>query len=264
MSRGPVQILATVALAGSLTFNVAADANSISFSEIASIHRDVIVPVPGEIFNVLDKFAVDRRDWADQLSIPEKLDCRNRTHTALFLGSVVAEGFLAVEAEDSNAITKLGRAVLDLADSLGMKQDVLRHSKSIIDAANDGKWDVVRQEFDATRQTVRDVMERRRDDDLARCVSVGGWVRGTEVVTALIKGDFAKRKSDILHQPDLLKHFTETFRKMGKGGDRRRMKQLLSSLDRLEPLMSKESIKEEEVVEIHKICSELRKQTIAP
>ena len=167
--------MATAALAASLLAHAVGDENSISFTEIASVHRDVIVPIPGEIFNVMDRFAVDRRDWAEQLQLPKDRNCRNRTHTALFLGSVVAEGFVAVEAQDGNAVTKLGRKVLDLADSLGMKQDVLRHSKSIIDAANDGQWDTVRQEFDATRQTVRDVMERRRDDDLARCVSIGGW-----------------------------------------------------------------------------------------
>ena len=110
----------------------AADEETIGFSEIAAVHSEVIVPVPSEIFNVLDKFKVRKSEWHGELQVPKERDCSGRTHTALFLGSVVAEGFLAVQAEDGKAVSEIGQAVLDLADELGLRDEVLKHSKSII------------------------------------------------------------------------------------------------------------------------------------
>ena len=79
-------------------------ANVIKFSEIAKKHDKVVVPIPSEIFNVLDKFEVARNDWRTELKVPERETCRDRNQYALFLGRVVAEGFLAVEAQDREAV----------------------------------------------------------------------------------------------------------------------------------------------------------------
>jgi hypothetical protein len=50
-------------------------------------------------------------------------------------------------------------------------------------------------------------MERLRDEELAQCVSIGGWLRGTEAITALIGKDYSSEQAELLHQPDLVEHF---------------------------------------------------------
>ena len=262
--------LATVLLAACFSASTPFLANSasedaISFAEIASMEQEVIIPIPSEIFNVLDQFAIKRSDWRNELAIPKKRACKNRTHTALFLGSVVAEGFLAVQAQDSDAITELGRALLEVADSLGLRKVVIKHSKSIIDAAGKNDWQALREEFDATRVTVRAEMQRRRDQHLSQCVSVGGWVRGTEIVTAIIKGKYSAEKAEILHQPDLIKHFNTTFKAKGYFRKNPRMQALIEKLGQLEPLMAKDgNISKVDVAQIYQICNQLGKNTIAP
>ncbi|MFT4637078.1 MAG: hypothetical protein ACI8T1_000386 [Verrucomicrobiales bacterium] len=237
----------------------------IKFNEIATVQREVIVPIPSEVFNVLDKLKVQRNDWRDELKVPKNHNCKDRTHRALFLGRVVAEGFLAVEAQDRDAIQSLGRTVLSVAEELGLRNAVIKHSKSIIEEADNGNWDAVRAEFDATRQTVREEMKRRRDQNLAQCVSVGGWVRGTEIITAIIQRDFTAKKSEILYQPQLLEHFTKVFK-----GNRRfqrdpRMKTIIARLEQLQPFMAKEGdIGLQDVRHIHAICAQLGKETISP
>ncbi len=237
----------------------------IAFNEIATIHREVIVPIPSEVFNVLDQFDVTRNDWRRQLKVPEEADCQNRTHFALFLGRVVAEGFLAVEAEDGDAIRSLGRQVLSVAEELGLRQAVIKHSKSIIEEAERGDWEAVREEFDATRQTVRDEMERRRDQDLSHCVSVGGWIRGTEIITAIIDQHYTPKSSEILYQPQLLEHFTSTFKENRRFQRDRRMRTIIGKLDELQPFMAKEGvIDRDQVRKIHRICAKLSTDTISP
>ena len=65
---------------------------------------DVVVPVPSEIFGVLDKLG--RPNWtAVQRPVNGVVQpIGEQPQIALILGSVIAEGFIAVEAEDSNEV----------------------------------------------------------------------------------------------------------------------------------------------------------------
>ncbi len=240
-------------------------ADVIKFSEIAKKHDKVVVPIPSEIFNVLDKFDVTRNDWRAELKVPEREACKDRLQFALFLGRVVAEGFLAVEAQDQEAIRKIGRKVLSVAEELGLRKAVIKHTKAIIEEAGDSDWNAVREEFDATRQTVREEMEKRRDQDLAQCVSVGGWIRGTEIITSLINHNYSTKKSEILHQPQLLEHFTSTFKEVRTFQRNPRIKKVIAGLDKLQPLMTADgTVSKERVAMIHSISQQLRKETLTP
>ena len=252
-------------LAAFLPGAIQASEEVVEFSEIATVHRKVIVPIPSEVFNVLAKFEVTRNDWRSELQMPEGENCTDRTHSALFLGRVVAEGFLAVEAQDGKAIRSLGETVLSLAEELGLRHAVIKHSKSIIEEAEKGDWKAVRAEFDATCHTVKEEMNRRRDQDLAHCVSVGGWIRGTEIVTAIIQRSFTPEKSEILHQPQILNHFTTTFKENQRFQQLARMKTIMGRLGELRPLMASEgAITPDHVKRIHAICRQLRRDAISP
>jgi hypothetical protein len=38
-------------------------------------------------------------------------------------------------------------------------------------------------------------------------VSLGGWLRGTQILTAVVNKHFTHEGAELLHQPDLLKYF---------------------------------------------------------
>ena len=42
-------------------------------------------------------------------------------------------------------------------------------------------------------------MERMRDSDLAQCVSLGGWLRGTASVTSVISKDYTSDSAELLN-----------------------------------------------------------------
>ncbi|MCB1230926.1 MAG: hypothetical protein KDN19_11695 [Verrucomicrobiae bacterium] len=173
----------------------------------------VVVPVPAEIFGVLDK--LDEPNWAEQVRLPD--DSRpesDRLRLALIFGATVGEGFIAVEAEQTRPIQDIGRRVLRLADALGLQNAVLPHCQSIIDSAGDHDWRKVREELDRTQQTVRESMEKLNDNDLATLVSLGGWLRGTQTLTELIAGSYNHDKAELLNQPDLVSHFRTSLGEM--------------------------------------------------
>ncbi len=174
--------------------------------------QDVVIPIPQEIFASLDKLG--QQSWRSQISGKKvKLDT-NRARTALLFGMVVADGFIAVQAEDRDEVKRVGRQVLELAGALGVKSAVNEHALSIIEGANAGDWSEVKHELDRTQETVIRTMEEMRDQDFATLVSIGGWLGGTRTLANLMSADYEEEGAELLHQPDLLADIIRRYQEM--------------------------------------------------
>jgi hypothetical protein len=57
-------------------------------------------------------------------------------------------------------------------------------------------------------------MNEVHDEKLSHLVSLGGWLRGTEVLTAVVNKRFSPDGAELLHQPDLLAYFQERLQAM--------------------------------------------------
>lgn len=184
----------------------------IDLSKIKTNVDDVVVPVPSEIFNVLDKLG--HPNWAGQVRVDNSKTPPSRPHQSLLFGTVIADGFLAVQAKDADKVKKIGRRVLELAQALGVKESVIAHTQSIIDAADRSDWTVVRTELDKTQFEVKDAMNKLQNKDESELVSMGGWLRGTEALTDLVRKDYNTDRAELLHQPDLLQTFDRQLNNM--------------------------------------------------
>lgn len=187
--------------------------SSINLSDFpAASVEDVVVPVPSEIFTVLDKLG--NPNWKAQLSLHKTQIPSDRAQVALLLGCVIAEGFIAVEAEDTERVKELGRDVLSLADAINVRKSVITRSKSITDKADHHDWHGVRVEFDGALQDVRAAMDEMNDEDLAQLVSLGGWLRGTNALTAIVNAHYTADGAELLHQPELIHYFIRCIKSM--------------------------------------------------
>jgi hypothetical protein len=218
---------------------------------------DVVVPLPSEVFNVLDKLGTP--DWRGELRNPNINNRGERAQIALLLGSVVAEGFVAVEATDRERVKQVGRDVLQLARAIGVEKTVLARTNSILTKADSDDWVGVRRELDGALSDVKNAMIQLRDDQLAHLVSLGGWLRGTEVLTSIVGKSYSADGADLLNQPDLLKYFQERLAGMPP---RLRNNQLVNkvqkSLDEISPLIN-QKITPASVKRIHDITGDVVK-----
>ncbi len=221
--------------------------------------NDVVVPVPSEIFNVLDKLGSP--NWKGELRDSLGSNTGNRTQLALLLGTVIAEGFIAVEAEDSERVKEIGRNVLKLSQAVGVEKAVVARSKAIVDQADARDWTAVRKELDGALQDVRGAMDELNDQDLAQLVSLGGWVRGTEVLTSIVQKDYQARRAELLHQPELLNYFS---RRLDDMNPRLRKSELVSQLkvmlNEIRPLILQgegRRISPQSVEKIHSVTNQM-------
>jgi hypothetical protein len=168
-----------------------------------AIKNDSIsIPTTGELFAALEK--PGKPNWSGQYRGPMPTTYRNRAQIALNLGGLIADGFIAVEAKDSQQVKNIGSDIIKLAKALGVSENLLRRGNSLNEFAENDEWDVLQEELEATQNEVKTSMQTHSDQDLVILVSVGGWVRGTQVVSAAIMQNYDERSAKVLRQPALV------------------------------------------------------------
>ncbi len=171
-----------------------------------------VIPIPLEVFAALDKLG--KRDWNHWLECRDFQPGPDRSRSALLFGLAISQGFMAVQAQNPVEVRRVGRAVQNLAGPLGVGRAVEERLKVIIDELNAENWEGVRRELDRTRHTVLETMKMMRDEDLARLVSLGGWLGGTEAVSSMLMRTYDPESSDLLNQVGLLEQLREDFERL--------------------------------------------------
>src|SRR2546421_12234166 len=168
-----------------------------------AIRNDAIsIPTPGELFAALEK--PGKPNWTGQIRGPIATTYRNRAQIALNLGGLIADGFIAVEAQDSQQVKNIGTDIIKMAKALGVSENILSRGNSINEFAENSEWDALQEELEATQNEVKSSMQSQQDQDLVILVCLGGWIRGTEVVSAAVLQNFNEQSAKVLRQPALV------------------------------------------------------------
>ncbi|HEV2096516.1 MAG TPA: hypothetical protein VGQ82_08430 [Chthoniobacterales bacterium] len=182
----------------------AAEPSTIPAEQLAKAIRtdEVTIPSSGELFAALEK--PGKPNWAGQYRAPMPMTYRNRAQIALNLGGLIADGFIAVQAQDSQQVKNIGADIVKLAKALGVSEHVLGRGNSINEFAEHSEWSSLQEELEATQNEVKTSMQSHRDQDLVILVSLGGWIRGTQVVSGSIAQNFDEHTAAVLRQPALV------------------------------------------------------------
>ncbi len=162
----------------------------------------ITIPTPGELFAALQK--PSKPNWTGAYRGPIPTTYKSRAQLALNLGGLIADGFIAVAAQDSQQVKNIGSDVIKMAKALGVSQNVLSRGNSINDFAETNQWGSLQEELEATQNEVKNSMQSHSDQDLVILVSIGGWIRGTQVVSGSVAANYDERSAKVLRQPALV------------------------------------------------------------
>src|SRR5437773_9803381 len=197
--------LSVIALLGVTLYAGATPApQRIDVKQMSKKVENVVVPLPNEIFGALNKLG--SVNWREYVRTEKSSNFTERPRIALLLGTVIADGFIAVQAEDAPAVKEIGQRVLNLSKGIGVGNSITPHAKAITEAADKRKSENVRQELDRTQSSVQAAMNEVHDEKLSQLVSLGGWLRGTQVLSSVVSKHVSADGAELLHQPDLLSY----------------------------------------------------------
>jgi hypothetical protein len=169
--------------------------------------ESLTIPMPGEFFAAINK--IDRPNWKQLVRVGTPEATSNRAQIALVLGTLVADGYIAVEAQDGQAVKNIGKEIINLAKKLNVSQSVLGRGNSINDFAENNDWNALREELEATQNEVKLDMFEQKDSNLVTLVSLGAWVRGTELASGLIERAYTPEAARLLRQPAIIEYLLE-------------------------------------------------------
>lgn len=164
----------------------------------------IFIPTPGEFFVAIDKEG--KRNWPSLLRNIAHPPSADRAQMALNLGTLIADGYISVEAQDSQQVKNIGKDILSIAKTLGVSQDVLNRGQSITDFAENNDWSGLKEELEATQNEVKSTMEKQQDQKLVILVNVGAWIRGIQAVSTLVDNDYSPKAAQLLRQ-SAIAHF---------------------------------------------------------
>jgi hypothetical protein len=168
----------------------------------AVIIDEVALPTPGEFFAAINK--IDRPNWPQLVLKTSMLTTTSRAQTSLNLGTRVADGFIAIEAQDGQQVKNTGKDIIELAKSLGVSQSILGRGNSIGDFAENNDWNALKEELDATENEVKQQMELQKDDELVILVTIGAWLRGLQTASGVVEANYNPATARLLRQPAIV------------------------------------------------------------
>jgi len=197
--------LAAVALLAAISTTAAEETQHLSSDQMAKAVRtdSISVPTPGELFAALGK--TGKINWSAQYRGPMPMTYSNRAQIALNLGGLIADGFIAVEAKDGQQVKNIGSDIMKLGKALGVSEQLLSRGNSINEFAEHSEWETLQEELEATENEVKSSMQSHADQDLVILVTLGGWIRGTQVVTGAIIKNYTETAAKVLRQPALVR-----------------------------------------------------------
>jgi hypothetical protein len=226
----------------------------------AKVVKGALVPVPKEIFHLLDKFSGAYWHLVQRPEIAHWKPHGDQVQIALLLGVVVAEGFIAMEGEDSGEVKDIGHAVLVLARGLGVGRIALRRTRSIMDYADHNKWTAARKEWDGALSDLEKGMIDLRSERISQLVSLGGWLRGMEALSALILQDYSPQRAELIRQTAVIDYLEKELIEMQRDiGSRSAIARMLKGMRRIRSHIerAKGPITEKTVREIGSLCKGL-------
>ncbi len=228
-------------------------------SQAKEVHG-LAVPVPKEIFGSLDQFrdaswrAIKRPDIARWKSHGDQ------AQLATLLGVVTAEGFIAMEAQDAAEVKNISNRVLALARGLGIEERAVRRASSITDLADTEEWSEARKEWDRVVSDLESGMINLKSTELSQLISLGGWLRGTEALSALVLQNYSPERAELIRQPGLASYLEKQLLAMSRDMRARPIVvKLLDGIHTIRSLIESENgpLSKETVRKVHGVCEEL-------
>lgn len=172
--------------------------------ELASVTQveALSVPTPAEVMAALNKVA--KPNWQSRYRAPIPTSFSSRAQIALNLGGLIADGYIAVEAEDAQQVKNTGKDIIALAKCLAVSESVIARGNSIFEFAERNEWNTLKEELEATQNDVKLSLEQQHDAGLVRLISLGAWIRGTEIVSGWIAENYTPAAAKLLRQPAIV------------------------------------------------------------
>ena len=172
---------------------------------------EYVIPPAADIFGRLGK--VSKAQWQKVAAQIAKEDLQGGTGKsaskaakAISLGVRVADAFIAVQAEDEQLLRKLADVIEKLGADLNVSAPIQTRGKEARRLVEEKKWVQAGTMLANMRGEVINELQKGNDKDSVVLASLGGWLRGLDVVSATLAEQYDAEATKVLRDPALIKY----------------------------------------------------------
>lgn len=170
--------------------------------------NEFTVPSIAKVFDELEKISPLSYS-SDHLKKHERLPL-DRSRLAMRLGSLIADGFIAVQTGHSDDVPDIATHLSRYAKALGAGDRIKRHVASLLDHAKSKDLDALKKALAATQRDVERELVSLRDPDLSHLISIGGWLQALEAAATAVDKKFTPERAQHLFREDVADYYSES------------------------------------------------------
>ncbi|MCX8239518.1 MAG: hypothetical protein OSB05_11925 [Akkermansiaceae bacterium] len=221
--------------------------------------NEFTVPSIAKVFNELEKISPLSYN-SGHLKNHERLPL-DRSRLALRLGTLIADGFIAVQTGNSEDVPKISSQISRYGKSLGAGDRIQKHAAALLDHAKAKDLKKLKQALAATQRDVEHELAGLRDPDLSHLISLGGWLQALDSAAIAVDKKYTPERALTLFREDIADYYAESIGSLHPDISSRphviKMRELLQGLRNAMILKDGAMPTAEQVKEVTEVSAEL-------
>lgn len=194
--------------------------------------NEFTVPLISKVFNELEKvspLSYDPDHYKNYGRTPI-----DRSRIALRLGTLIADGFIAVQTGNSEDVPKIAAHISRYSKALGAGDKIKVHAAELLEHAKAKDLPKLKQALASTQRDVERELAGLRDPDLSHLISLGGWLEALDSAATAVNKKYTPERALTLFREDVADYYAESIGSLHPDISRRphliKMRELLQGL----------------------------------
>ncbi len=185
----------------------------------------------------------------------------------LALGVKIADGVMAIKAQDANALNDCASQIEELAGKLGVSKDQLGRAEKVRADANRGRWFNVFLELGFLQTDILKALQEDGNVQRRTLIVASGWLQGAHYAAGVIEDRYTPELSNFLREPMLVQALIEEIKTLSpETRSAERVKKLEAGLAELLDIVNiplDGTISEERVKRMNQLSGELTSEFLS-
>ncbi|MEN8772908.1 MAG: hypothetical protein ABF379_03580 [Akkermansiaceae bacterium] len=221
--------------------------------------NEFTVPSISKVFNELEKVSPLSYDPTHHKNYERTpLD---RSRIALRLGTLIADGFIAVQTGNSKDVPNIAALISRYGKALGSGDRIKIHAAELLEHAEAKDLPNLKQALASTQRDVERELAGLRNPDLSHLISLGGWLEALDSAAIAVDKKYTPERALTLFREDVADYYAESIGSLHPDISRRpqmiKMRELLQGLRNAMVLEDNVKPSAEQVKEVNKVSAEL-------
>lgn len=168
------------------------------------------LPLPNpsdKLIAIEESVGAGKIDWsalADGVAVDvDPNDFPDQADAAMALGVKIADGIVAIKAQDVEKLNRSADQLEGLGKNLGATDEDMKRARQVRDFANRGEWLMVFLELGFLQADIMKKLNTPENQNDRTLVIAAGWLQGARYASGLILANYSPELSNILREPVL-------------------------------------------------------------